>query len=340
MSSKRLGGKGVTIPDRKQLTQVHIHKLDSMVEAVALYKERFVIQAKRDKPSDREALRKYRLVIQSAMVKGDDKLDSIMEESERLIEQAVIEDGRLTKKSGWVRSEEGIESCPALIASGDDRPYFDLRKLKLADAATVEPIKIVISTDSKEITNSHASAFIAAARLAQQFRPLEIWWQSAWLKEDDADNNEGGYGHVILVPLIQGDMDFSRVQFVLSNECRDHAGYSLMFTQAWKSGYGWGGVPGQYSYLDGTFDFVSEAGIRPEPNYIAQLAARWAGLDSIYSEYVSPYSAEQSWAPPGEAAPQWNESAKDKAAREKRWKDRDKEREKEKAATAKERIAQ
>ena len=72
----------------------------------------------------------------------------------------------------------------------------------LADSATTDPLRVVISTDSRHVSRSNAVAFIAAAKLAQQFRPLELWWQGAWLFEEgkkEADN-----GHVFLVPLIQG----------------------------------------------------------------------------------------------------------------------------------------
>ena len=61
-----------------------------------------------------------------------------------------------------------------------------------------EPLRIVISTDDNKVPEGTAAAFIATARLVQQFIPLEIWWQGAWL------NATRTKGFVFHVPLVQG----------------------------------------------------------------------------------------------------------------------------------------
>lgn len=178
---------------------------------------------------------------------------------------------------------------------GEEPAYWDRRKLKLADRATAEPVRIVISTDSKNITPEHAAAFIAAAKLAQQFRPLEIWWQGAWLKEDTCANpQERGFGHVFLVPLVNGDLDFSRLQFVLSDTERDKCSFMIMTAHAYPAHLGSGGKVGEQSYLPDTSDFVRESAA----DEVAQHAALWAGLEAQWEVQINPRSARQYWSSP------------------------------------------
>ena len=72
--------------------------------------------------------------------------------------------------------------------------------------------------DQLGLTLEEAEAIpIATARLVQQFLPLEIWWHGAWLIEE---GEHAGKGHVLLAPILRGELDFGRLQFFLSSERR------------------------------------------------------------------------------------------------------------------------
>ena len=293
MSEKRLGGKDIEVEDFTVLDQVHVHQLPSMEAARGKFLAAFKLPQwakKRSVTQHWDALE----ALAERMMRGDNRLENIIVKADELIDQALLIDPRLVRRSGWVMAEEGIDACPAMIAAGEERAYIDRRKMRLADqAVAAQSVRIVISTDSKHITPDHASAFIAAAKLAQQFRPLEIWWQGAWLKEDDQP--DAGYGHVFLVPLVNGDLDFSRLQFVLSDEARDRCSFFVMATHAFALKKGWGGKVGEHSYLPDTYDFIRESGITASPEQVAAYAAYWAGLGSRWDAQISDIQASQFW---------------------------------------------
>ncbi len=291
---KRLSGKGRKIDEGVEGLFINTHKsmrdaLDCAIKGQADY-------------GARSQKRRIPIEILNECISGNKRLDRLIKRADALIDAAILQDPRLNRKHAWVRSEEGIDACPALVSSGEPACCLDRRKLKLADQASAEPIRIVISTDSTDdASEEHVVAFIALTKLAQQFRPLEIWWQGAWLCEGRA------FGQVLLAPLVQGDMDFSRVQFFLSNPFRDSFSYRCMWYHSVTKNssptktvcHRYGGERGEYSYLPDTFDFISEKGIRSDDWWIASTAAEWAGLEPLYRTQVSEYGAEQRWRPEG-----------------------------------------
>lgn len=270
------------------------------------------------------------------MLHGDSKLDRLQEEADRLMDEALVEDPRLVRRAGWVRDDDGMDADPSLVACGEERCCLNRKRLKVSEASTLEPVRVVISTDSKKISDDHAVAFMAAAKLSQQFRPLEIWWQGAWLDDDGHDPK----GHVSLTPLLRNELDFGRLQFVLSNTSRDNVSFRIMFgytmgdtEAAQKPAIKYGPLTGKQSFLPDTLDFVDEAGIQCHPYTIARYAAKWAGLPSIWRESVDGNEAEQTWNPkPYEYTPPSD-------AERRRWEQDSRRRQAEQQAKANERLA-
>lgn len=247
---------------------------------------------------------------------GNARLCGLVEMADPSMAGAILVDPRLNRRHGWVVAEDGLDACASLVAMGEPACCLDRRRVRLAEASGMDPVRIVLSTDSREdASEANVVAFIAAAKLAQQFRPLEIWWQGAWLLPD-------GTGQVVLAPLVQGDMDFARVQFFLSSPIRDSFSYRCMWyhavTKHSRAGktvaYVYGGERGRSSYLDNTTHFVSEKGLDPSPEGVAGMAARWAGLDPRWTTEVDGASAAQWWSPvvPGSGT-------KPTRAEERRW---------------------
>ena len=211
----------------------------------------------------------------NAMNGGDpDTLAHAVDHSQALIDKAIASDNRLARRPQWQRAEDGIFADAGLVASGDDSPCYDMTRAALAMQATAgSPARICISTDGS--TPTSLAAFIATARIVQQFRPLEIWHQGAWL----ADN---GYeaGYVFLTPLIQNDWDYSRIQFFLSDPARDHYSFCLLYNRCVMrdrrkiKGIG---TEARRAYLDGAI-FVDHHGIPEAPEAIAETAAQWLEL--------------------------------------------------------------
>lgn len=279
---------------------------------------------------------------------GNANLPRLVEQADALIDAAILEDPRLNRKHAWVRAEEGVDADPALVCAGEPACCIDRRRIRLRDAdTTLEPVRIVISTDSTDdASDEHVVAFIAAAKLAQQFRPLEIWWQGAWLDDDNESK-----GTVLLAPLIQGDLDFARVQFFLSHKLRDKLSYrcgwyhwatvpsggSFKVTRVMQS---FGGARATYSHLPDTFDFITEKGIPSAPWEIARLAARWAGLESLWRTEINGGEAEQYWRPESNTPSTSTETPAQKAERDRRWKEQEQERERQRKEEAKQRTQQ
>jgi hypothetical protein len=126
----------------------------------------------------------------------------------------------------------------------------------------------VVSTDDNQVPVGTAAAFIATVQIVQQFVPVEVWWQGAWLNEDKTR------GFVFHVPLVQGDMDFSRLEFCIADTRRDLFSFLVMSThcvidlrESWNDC----GHRAEKSYLPespGYKNFVAHNGIRPEASSI------------------------------------------------------------------------
>ena len=336
MSEKRLGGIIKRDPDKIQpLYENRIYTLTGMNKAVDFWHKRWRLLPKKGVTRDGiDGIAKQ-------MLEGTEDMDTILEQAEKLIDEALVLDPRLVRRSGWVRSEDGIDGCPALIAQGDDQPYFTRVKRKVADRSHTAPCRVVISTDSKEIKPENAAAFIAAAKLSQQFRPLDLWWQGGWfLDETDQEDGKGyaGKGHIIHVPLVQGDLDFRRLEFVLSSRHRDSASWSIMVCHALESGDRWGGGVATRSYLDDTDDFVKETGIKADAEHVAEYAARWAGLPDLWHERVTQWEAVQTWRAPADQPKYREPSAAERRASQKRWESAIKEEKKAQRKVAKNRT--
>lgn len=296
-------------------TRTHVAVLSGMVEAVAKMRSAFTCKNKtgHDNPYKNrikdESRRVYNLqFVPDAMLKGllfeteyvnypaVDKSVEISDKADELIDEAILLDPRLTRRHGWVAAEEGVECIPERLMAGEENCMLNRKRLKMAEASGGERMRIVISTDTNDIHWHNASAFIAAAKLAQQFRPIEIWWQGAWLFDDDNVRGHTG-GQVFLVPLVQGDLDFSRLMFVLGNTHRDRVSNYIAVACCWPESRWLGEHTAKCSYLDGTDHFVSEKGITPCAKTVAEYAAKWAGLDPAWWDEVSDSSAAQWWAP-------------------------------------------
>jgi hypothetical protein len=207
------------------------------------------------------------------------RLAAAMAQSHLLVESAIAADPRLARRSEWRRGEEGEFVCPALLSEGDDAPCFFRRRQVEARPNGTNPIRVVISTDDRQVAPGTAAAFIATVRLVQQWRPVEIWWQGAWL----ADGREAGY--VFHVPLISGDIDFSRLEFCIADALRDNLSWSVMMVHACeKTHASWNGcsLQGQHSYLPDTQHFISHRGIAPTAESVAAHAAEWLDWGAIY----------------------------------------------------------
>jgi hypothetical protein len=156
-------------------------------------------------------------------------------------------------------------------------------------------MRIVISTDDNNVPDDTAAAFIATVRLVQQFVPLEVWWQGAWLTTDASK------GYVFTVPLISGDMDYSRLEYCINDPRRDTFSFDVMLAHAaldvkeTNSGCTTQATMAYHPtarYADGnarpdfrnTTKFVSHHGIAPTPMAIADTAARWLGWQTLSSE--------------------------------------------------------
>lgn len=243
-----------------------VEKLEGVADAVRDFNATEDFQARRGRELFREHVRTAAMGV---------RCGGAVEASDALIAEAIIQDGRLARRAQWVRSDDGIFADAALVAMGDDSPCYDMTRGKLAEfGAAGEPVKVVISTDSTpKLDAGRVVAFIAAVRIVQQFRPVEVWWQGSWL-------NARGGGYVLLAPLVQGDMDFSRIAYFLTDPTRDNLSFGVAHARVklrdrkLMEGLG---EQAKRSYLDGAH-FVNHHGIKPAAEAIAAVAAEWLGL--------------------------------------------------------------
>lgn len=208
-----------------------------------------------------------------------ERLAAALADSDELITEAIIADPRLARRSQWQRGEEGEVVCPALLSQGDDAPCFYRTRALVGQPNGAEPVRIVISTDASEIPARTAAAFIATVRLVQQYRPVEIYWQGSWLGAGRS------VGYVFHVPLVSGDMDFSRLEFCIADPNRDNLSWSVMCTHACEQTHcTWNGcsLQAERSYLPEA-QFISHHGITPNGESIAYTASSWLGWDSLYT---------------------------------------------------------
>lgn len=270
-----------------------------------------------------------------------DRLDRANSMAEKLIEDAISIDPRLGQKRTWRRSDDGeFVDIPSWL-SQDDNPWFRRTVHGFTDrAATGDPVRVVISTDSKDPKPESAAAFIATARLVMQFKPLEIWWQGAWL------NQTKSMGFVFHVPLVTNEVDFSRLEFCIADPDRDSLSFCVMIAKVveTKRGNHGCGHPADHSYLADTTVFVPHDGIGARGNDVACAAARWLGWEDHYSVQWEQRAAGRAALQDVEFDPKpvphtsEQETAKARAEREKYWKKRDEEIRKQNQQLAEERM--
>lgn len=278
MSKDRLAGKvRKPIHPLATVTQLHIHRLPTMSEAVRLSRRNIW---KRQNEEDGRKL----ALIGGRPVDGDRlRLLEAVTAAGRMVEDAVALDERLAKKAQWLRRDEGEHCDTALLAEGDDQPFYKrMKNVVNAETKAGEPVRIVVSTDDNEVPPGTAAAFIATVQIVQQFVPVEVWWQGAWL------NDTKTRGFVFHVPLVQGDMDFSRLEFSIADTQRDLLSFMVMSSHCaidLKEAWNHCGHRAEKSYLPespGYINFVAHNGIRPEASSIAAHAAQWLGWDALW----------------------------------------------------------
>ena len=276
--SSRLGGKARRpINSVEAISDLHIHTLPTMSAALTSSRRQFFA----DRTQKDRAMHS---TIGTKPVDGDKaRLSAAMELSESLMADAIFVDQRLAKRAQWKRRDEGEHVDSGLLAAGDDQPFYKHTRQVVSEATMAgEPLRIVISTDDNKIPEGTAAAFIATARLVQQFIPLEIWWQGSWL------NQFRTKGFIFHVPLVQGDMDFSRLEFCIADTRRDLFSFMVMSTHCvndLKESWNHCGHRAEKSYLPeapGYKNFVAHNGIRPEASSIAAHAAQWLGWDALW----------------------------------------------------------
>lgn len=225
--------------------------------------------------SEKDKLRQM-LVSDAFLRPSESDLRRLIERSDDLIDQAIAANPTLARRARWSRDEDGVFADAALVAIGDDRPCFTMKRRSIAETAGEQRKRIVISTDCNQNASMEmAAAVIATIRIVQQWQPLDVWWQGAWLSDDEQR------GYVFHVPLIEGDMDFAKIMFFLASPHRDSFSWMMMATESIDRGYyGWNETQNraERSYLDGTDVFVDHRGIRGSD--VESYAAWWLGMPS------------------------------------------------------------
>lgn len=290
MSGSRLGGKRKAVNPVSPVSKLHVITIPTMAKALTMSR-RSVWKCRSEKDNIKAANIGERPVIGEAA-----RLKAAMLMSDKFVEDAVAYDSRLARKAQWRRSEEGEHVCAAALATGDDQPFYQRHRSVVNEATQAgEPMRIVISTDDNNVPANTAAAFIATSRLVQQFVPIAVWWQGAWLNEDRTK------GFVFMVPLVQGDMDFSRLEFCIADPFRDSfsfqvmIGYAVIDLKETNSSCGHRATcayhPTQRSYSGSAYPdyrdttkFLSHHGIEPTPESIANTAAHWLGWQSASTE--------------------------------------------------------
>lgn len=242
--------------------------------------------------NSRAALAELRDPDKEAIARADGRAETLITDAQAL-------DPRLVRKPSWVRSCEGESACPALLLAGEENPFFARRRVDTAQPVSGDPVLVTVSTDSSEVSPDSLAAFIATVKIVQQFRPVHVVWQGAWMVDYCR-------GFVFHVPLVTGDMDFERLAFVINSQLRDRVSFSFMVQRAirvtrqrWSHPDGKAEHPAERSYLPGSVDFIDHAGIAPDAESIAARACRWLGWEapwlSRYNERSMSSSALCRW---------------------------------------------
>lgn len=308
----RLSGKSRKVNfDLNPLNEVIKWQLPSMATAISAIKFRCFEMWKSTTDNDKAT---YEILMES-IKPNESVLQQAFDRSEQFIAEAIEYDQRLAARARWLRREEGEAVCPALLAQGDDSPFFKRAKTDVRESNGGDAIRVVVSTDANEVQPESAAAFIAAVRLAQQFHPIEVWWQGGWLS---ADRSKGFIFHI---PLIQGDMDFSKLQYVIMSDRRDSFSYCIMVQKACSVECSWNGcgTTANRSYLPNTAAFVDHEGIRPDARSIADAVCQWLGWDEAWwKEHLDAKESKaalQELPPVEEPCRPYKETAEDRARR-------------------------
>lgn len=270
--------------------EVWDESLSDAVTAVNYRQKSQGYRANSEKGNYLEAARnELRYPDKEAIARADDQAGGMIEAAQAL-------DPRLVRKPSWVRGLDGETACPALLMAGEESAFFARRRTETAQAVGGDPVLVTVSTDSSEVSPESLAAFIATVKLVQQFRPVHVVWQGAWLVSSNV-------GYVFHVPLVTGDMDFERLAFVINSKLRDAVSFSFMMRRAVEvTRQGWGmnaSNPAEWSYLPGSVDFVNHAGIAADPESIAARACKWLGWEAPwlnrYNDRATAISALCRW---------------------------------------------
>jgi hypothetical protein len=275
----RLGGKGKAAPPGTQpLTRLERWELPGMTATRAAVEYTNAFWGTNSPNRKAQAAFRWSAYREGVSV-NEARLAAAVSRSEQLIEDALAEDPRLARRPSWVRAEIGEFAEPSLVACGDDAPCFTRSRSGLQQwSAAGDPVRIVISTDANEVKADTPAAFIATARLVMQFAPLEIWWQGAWLDENEYK------GYVFHVPLLQNDTDFSKLEFCIASNKRDELSYCIAIHRAAQTRMNFPkecAGRATRSFLGNTKRFINHEGIVPNGWNIANEAAHWLGWETF-----------------------------------------------------------
>jgi hypothetical protein len=159
----------------------------------------------RDKPVERintttahylksleERTKQFELAVK-AILAGDDAVNqSIMDKADELVELVTaVEPSLAASYAGFERSEEGIIADVGLLASGDDRPFFQRpAKGAISDQGRRgRAYRILLNTDLSWFGKPDDNAAVVGALVMclQRFGPVELWIQQGWLGKGDKD---------------------------------------------------------------------------------------------------------------------------------------------------------
>jgi len=261
--------------DPSQMEDLRVVTIESFAQAVEIEKACHKFRGYR---ADRKDV--YDEIMGTALTGDPAKLKIAMAQSDSMIDHVIAFEPRLARRNEWTRGEDGIFADAGLVASGDDSPCYQMVRAEYRDMpASGLPINVVISTDSCSPSKEALTAFITTVRLVQQFRPVNVFWQGAWL-----DDSGKEVGYVFLSPLVKNDMDFSRVQFVLTSGVRDCLSFDIKAMQAQKDYVLARNCSrrADRSYMADA-KFLDHDGIENNPEDIARTACRWLGWESPYT---------------------------------------------------------
>lgn len=285
--------------------------------------------------SDKDTLR--RAIVNDGLLRPTpEKMAAMLARSDVIVDDAIARNPALARKASWTREDDGMYADAALVAIGDDRPCFNRRRRSVAESAGDRRKRIVISTDcNKSASMEMAASVVATIRIVQQWQPVEVWWQGAWL------NQSRDRGYVFHVPLVDGDMDFTKIMFFLASQARDSFSLMLMMTESVDRGYyGWNGCQHQAerSYLNDTDHFIDHHGIPAQA--VECYAAWWLGMPPAWriesEESAAAVGALQEIKVPRAEVPETAEQRKEREASVARYRE---ERKREDSARAASRAA-